>query len=97
MAKFQVGDEVVVFYSSSPLQHNSKNSPKHPCRGKVLKVGRKNYQIQSNDGRLVLPIDQSGMLTIETVEDARIRHSKNFAGPDEWRSAKMIQKILARL
>jgi hypothetical protein len=41
----KVGDEVVIgvfiggFYA--PVQHNSKHSPEHPCRGTVVSVGPK--------------------------------------------------------
>jgi len=97
MSNFTVGDEVVVFYLKTPLQHNSLHSPKHPCRGVILKKGRKYYHVQSTGAAIQVLIDNSGTTRVYTVEEARELHRKNFGGPGEWRTAEFIEEVIAGL
>lgn len=96
MTQFKPGDEVVVFNGNHPCQHNSQHSPKHPCRGKVLKIGRLLFHVQSTGAPLKIRMDGTGCFKAYSVEEAKIRHRANFPAGD-WRSAAMIDRIVMEL
>lgn len=102
MDAFAVGDEVVVFFIGHTMQHNSGEYPQHPCRGKVLKVGRKHYKVSTRGAPLTVPIDGSGPLTIETVTKAKeIKREAMMPGgklrPNEFRTIEFIEQCIADL
>jgi predicted transcriptional regulator len=96
-----IGDEVVVFAYGRPLQHNSRKSPDFPCRGKILRKGRKYYHIESS-GTLKIEIDNSGTFTIHTIEEAKKLHIENMMPggklrEGEWRTVEFIHDVVDRL
>lgn len=97
---FNIGDEVVVFYGGYPLQHNSEHNKSHPTRGKILKVGRKFYSVESTDTPIKAYIneeDSDSMITVHTVEEAKELHRKNFGAPDEYLTPEFIESVIEEL
>ena len=82
-----------------PIQHNSRKSPEHPCRGKVLKVGRKLIHVDSigapwqlypyvpnTEGRFAVP-----------VEIAKVLYRQCFDRENEWRTQEFIDQCVESL
>lgn len=92
---FKVGQEVVVFVHGRPCQHNSGNSPKHPCRGKVVKVGRLNVHVESLGAPWVIAMDGKHGRSAHTVAEAHRLHRINLAS--DGRTAAQVQDILSRI
>ena len=103
----KVGDEVVLMsvYTSGPLaptniafgypcQHNSKHSPKHPCRGKITKIGRKYIHVQScyTTGMRARPyVENTEGVFAVPVEEAKKLYRRNM---EAMRGGVRTQKFI---
>ena len=92
---FAVNDEVVLFAGTRPCQHNTEHNPAHPCRGKVLKVGRKYYTIQSTGSPTRIQLNNAGIGKLYTVAEARKLHRLNFL--NDSRPASVVDAIINKL
>ena len=96
-AKISVGDEVVIFSSGYPLQHNSSGSLQHPCRGTVVKKGRKLIHISSNGAPWTVRIDGTGRDTALIVPDAKEYYLANFMANRAYRTTKFVEECVDKL
>ncbi len=96
-AQFKIGDQVVVFCGSSPCSHNSREFPRHNCRGTVLSIGRKYYKVSSIGAPLKIAITNDELWHIMSVEDAKIVYAKSFGGPNDYRTPEFIAQCIRSL
>jgi hypothetical protein len=91
----KVGDEVVVMILGYPVDHNGAKSPKHPCRGRVLKVGRIWIHVDSRGAPFKCRTDGGNRPQALPVEEAREVYRRKFL--DDRRSDDVIEAIIASL
>lgn len=73
-----VGKEVVVMYVDHPLRHNTEHSPKHPCRGKILKVGRIYAHVQSTGSPIKVRLDGEGLIDMMDIAEAKEKYREDL-------------------
>ena len=88
----RVGDVVVVFLSGVPVAHNSREFPDHPCRGRVLAVGRKLVKVSTIGAPLRVPFSRA-----LPVEEAKVAYRRVLEENPSWRTPAFIDACVASL
>lgn len=100
---FKVGDEVVLFVGETVCHCNSEYSPEHPCRGKILKVGKLYYHIQVTGAPVKIAIDGAEThkgWNIQTIENGKAKYRafmERFKGEDDSAYAAHIDHCVDNL